>query len=160
MAKYSYMNKQTKILLVLLTGVIILVVLSQFLIKKQSENSLFGNEGKRNITSDREAGLPTAALKKDNQSVLIDFGDGYKLSDYVEAQTAYDALTKLAKNKKITVETTNYKFGIMVNKIGEKKNSNDRSWIYYVNGKTAPIAGDRYILNPGDKIEWKYEKNK
>ena len=46
----------------------------------------------------------------------------------------------------------------MVTKVGSKENSGEKAWTYSVNGKAAQIASDKFLVYPGDKIEWVYNE--
>ena len=46
----------------------------------------------------------------------------------------------------------------MVETIGDKTNSTDSAWIFYVNGKSADKGADQFEVFDGDIIEWKYIK--
>ncbi len=155
------MSKQTKILVLVLFIVVVLAIGSQKFIKKEANVSSPNNESGVSFNSKdilQPTSTPTPTVSPITQTVIIDFGDGNKVSDKIFAQTAYDAIVKLAKAKNIPIETKEYKFGILVTKVGDKANSNDKSWIYFVNGKVAPVASDRFTVVAGDKVEWKYQK--
>lgn len=152
------MKNQTKILLAVLVAIITIVVGSQTYLKKQPETTL-PVESKTVFNS--EAALKTLPPPdKDTIIVSLDFGDGKKISSNLFAQTAFDALEKIAKEKNLELVKKDYKFGIMVNKVGNKESGGDHSWMFYVNGKASNLASDRHIVNPGDKIEWKFVSTK
>lgn len=88
----------------------------------------------------------------------IDFGSGTKITGQVKAETAYDALVELAKKNDLPVETKDYSFGTLVTKIGSVSNTSEKAWLYFVNGKAAAVAGDKYNLGENDTIEWRYDK--
>ena len=73
--------------------------------------------------------------------------------------TVYDFMNALEKEGKITFTEKNYlgmgKFILSINGV---KNE-DKSWIYYVNGKKADIGVSNYKINKGDIVSWKYEKD-
>ncbi len=150
------MKKQKNIILIVLFIALLAVFAGQLILKQQPSLNL------KNVL-DRSAFIPQAVSPTVTPAILeqfvsIDFGDGSKISGEVMAQTAYDALQKVASGKNYTVEFKEYKFGLMVESIGQKKNSNEFAWMYSVNGKPGQIAADRYVVYPGDKVEWKYEK--
>lgn len=152
------MKKQKNIILVVFFIALLAVAAGQFILQQQPNLNL------KNVL-DRSAFIPqsvspTVTPAVLEQSISIDFGDGSKVVGKVMAQTAYDALQKLASEKKMTVEFKEYKYGLIVDSIGQKKNSKEFAWMYFVNGKPGQIAADRYVVYPGDKIEWKYEKIK
>lgn len=152
------MKRQKEILLSLFIIVILAVVAGQFILQKQPNLDL------KSIL-DRKAFVPesTSSAKAPvavEQTVSIDFGEGKKISGNVMAQTAYDALKKISDEKKLAVGFKQYKYGLMVEKIGETANSSGFSWMYYVNNKAGQIAADRFVVYAGDKVEWRYEKIK
>jgi hypothetical protein len=62
----------------------------------------------------------------------------------------------MAKQKNLGLKTKQYDFGVFVEQIGTIANTKDKSWIYFVNGKSGTVAADKQSLNAGDTIEWKY----
>lgn len=99
--------------------------------------------------------IQTSQNREKKVDLLIDFG-GKVIASYsgVYANNAYDVLKH--SNQEITVKE--YDFGIMINKMGNYKNSPTHAWLYFVNGKTATLAADKYKLQGGDRVEWKYTK--
>lgn len=73
-----------------------------------------------------------------------------------EETTAYDMLTMLAEENNIEIETEQYDFGIFVKSIGGFESSNEKAWIYFVNGESGQVSADKQIVKPGDLVEWKY----
>lgn len=84
--------------------------------------------------------------------------DGSSTATYsgVQAMTPYEALTKIASQKQILVQTKQYDFGVFVEAIAGKENTKDKTWIYFVNGKSGEVAADKYTLKQNDAVEWKY----
>ncbi len=74
----------------------------------------------------------------------------------VQATTPYDALVVIAKKNNLVLQTKQYDFGVFVEGIGDKKNTQAKAWIYYVNGKSGEVSADKYELKQGDSVEWKY----
>lgn len=72
--------------------------------------------------------------------------------------TVFGILEKAAQDNKIELVTKQYDFGIFVESIGGVENSKERSWIYFVNGKSGEVASDKYEISEGDLIEWRYIK--
>lgn len=152
------MKKQTKILAVILFVIVAVVIGSQIYLKKQPEVNL-PSEGKTTFNSKIDLKTPSPP-DKNMVTVSLDFGDGKKISSNLFAQTAFDALEKIAKENNLVVLKKDYKFGVMVNKVGEKTGGGDYNWMFYVNGKASNLAGDRHVVSPGDKIEWKFANTK
>lgn len=148
------MKNQTKALLAVLAVIIAIVVGSQIYLKKQPETTL-PSESQTAFNS--EAALKTSPTPDKNMiTVSLDFGNGKKISSNLFAQTAFDALEKIVKEYNLELIKKDYKFGIMVSKVGDKENGGNASWMFYVNGKASDLAGDRHVVYPGDKIEWKF----
>jgi len=91
----------------------------------------------------------------------IDFGNENKIS-YSEENykdlTAYDLLKKIAEKNNIEIKVKQYDFGVFIEEIDGKKNTAEKSWIFFINGKSATEASDKYKVQPGDLVEWKYIK--
>jgi len=69
-------------------------------------------------------------------------------------KTAFDGLVKETKEN---VETKDSPFGKMVNAInGIKGGTNNKYWIYFVDGKSATISADNYKCQGTEKVEWKF----
>ena len=78
------------------------------------------------------------------------------LIDSKEGLTAFD----LFKYAGVPVVVKKYDFGVYVQAVGGMKEGNGLFWIYYLNGKPAMQAADKYRVKKGDIIEWKLEKEK
>ena len=74
----------------------------------------------------------------------------------VSAKTAFEALQNLAQQENLDLKTKQYDFGVFVEGIGGVENTKEKAWIYFINGKSAEVAADKYELKNGDIIEWKY----
>ncbi len=77
-----------------------------------------------------------------------------------EKSTAYDAMTQLVADKKITAVFKEFSgLGYFVDEIdGVKTDKNaGKYWIYYLNGKPAQAGISQYILKNNDSLIWKYE---
>lgn len=146
------LKKQSIILIGVLAVVFVLVFLGQLVIYKQANISLPTFKARELPT------LEISSKSEESITVDVDFNDGNKLSGEVEAGSVYEALERLAKKNGIKVEAKQYKYGLLVEKIGQKQNSKDFFWSYSVNGKVGNIACDRYLVYPGDRVEWKYSK--
>jgi len=132
-----------------------ILVGQQFLLKNQVQNTSTSLTERQyaidNVT-------PTLRLRQKQIAVFVDFGNGRKLDGGVMATNAFEALTNLAKERNITVETKEFKFGRMVEAVDGVKNSNFAAWSYSVNGKLGQIAADRQPVNPKDTVMWEYKR--
>ena len=77
---------------------------------------------------------------------------------YVE-MTALDILLDCAEEKNIPVAFTGSKSTAYVTSIGglaSGQHGDMSGWIYTLNGESIMTPCGKCILNPGDKVEWKY----
>lgn len=74
-----------------------------------------------------------------------------------EETTVFAALEKLAGEKGWEIAAKDYEFGKLVEAIAGAANSQEKAWIYYVNGAAGDKASDKFELKAGDKVEWRYE---
>ncbi len=77
-----------------------------------------------------------------------------------EKSTAYDAMTQLVADKKITAVFKEFSgLGYFVDEIDGVKTdkSAGKYWIYYLNDKPAQAGISQYILKNNDSLIWKYE---
>lgn len=94
-------------------------------------------------------------------TLVIDDGTGNPRSFNLEAKegaTVFDLLKEAADQADLKLEYSESDFGVMVNAIGDKKGGQDKKyWLFYVNGKMAPVSADKQGVKPGDKIEFRFE---
>lgn len=150
------MKKQTRLFIIVVVVLILTVGVAQYILSNQTNFKLTDFQ-KRNLSEVSETVVsPKETVKAEN--VSIDFGNGQKMTGQVSTQSAYQALVKVSKDNSLNVLVKQYKYGVMVEKVGEAANSKNSAWMYWVNGKPGQIASDRYIIYPGDKVEWKFSK--
>jgi hypothetical protein len=101
---------------------------------------------------------PTAEVKKTVVTLVLNDGDAIASYSGIAAQNAFEALRVVATKENIPLVTKQYDFGIFVQKVGEKESGNVMSWIYFINGKSGDVAGDKATLKSGDIVEWNYTK--
>ena len=92
-------------------------------------------------------------------SIVIDFGNGRKVTDRVSVSTpttAYDILVKTLQKEKLELKTKKYDFGVFVESVDGFASTADKAWIYYINSVSGTVAADQYTLHPGDMVDWKY----
>lgn len=75
-----------------------------------------------------------------------------------QEKTAFEALQKVVKDNNWPLITKQYDFGVLVEGINGKINTKDKAWIFLVNQEAGKMAADKQKVNPGDVVEWKYEK--
>ena len=71
--------------------------------------------------------------------------------------TVLGYLEMAAEAAGFTIETSEYIYGRFVESIaGVKNGRDDRNWLYWVDGDFANMAADRYFIEDGGEICWKY----
>lgn len=150
------MKNQTRMLIYVVAVVVLLAGTFQYFSQGKINLTLPNLEGRNALKPDDNLSAPTEALKV--QNVSIDFGNGQKLTGEVSTQSAYQALAKVVNDNNIKVEAKQYKYGIMVTKVGDVESAATTGWMYSVNGKPGQIAADRYIIYPGDQVLWEFKK--
>jgi heme/copper-type cytochrome/quinol oxidase subunit 2 len=97
-------------------------------------------------------------IETTSPAVSVTIFDGVTTATYsgIQALTPYEALTKIASQQQISVQTKQYDFGVFVEAIAGKENTKDKTWIYFVNGKSGEVAADKYTLKQNDTVEWNY----
>lgn len=151
------MKKQTVILLVAAIGIVAILGFGQFLLRtSQTENNTFQNstlrrESVNNIVETQKQ-IPPGQVR-----VIIDFGQGKTLTGDLNAKTVFDGVNTLSQKNDLSFEYKKFKYGVLINKIGDKENSGNSGWVFSVNGASSTIAADRYVVNPGDIITWEYK---
>jgi len=96
-------------------------------------------------------------ISSSSVTFVLSTGDSIATYDGVIAGTAYDALKNVSSQQLFPIEMKQYDFGVFIEKIGDKKNTKDNAWIYYVNGISGDVASDKKIVKAGDVVEWRYE---
>jgi hypothetical protein len=94
-----------------------------------------------------------------NTQIVLDFGNGEALSRsqaFQRGETAYSILASLTDENDIPMNVQQYDFGVFVSSIGGFESGSNKAWIYFVNGTSGNVAADKYFLEPGDLIEWRY----
>ena len=100
---------------------------------------------------------PQVEVEQPKRQVLVVIENGEsKKEATVSAQTAFETLQNLAQQENLDLKTKQYDFGVFVEGIGGVENTKEKAWIYFINGKSAEVAADKYELKNGDIIEWKY----
>lgn len=144
-------KKKTWLLLIL----VILLITGGWLTKGRKKEKIEQVEKVEQVKQVKE--------KTDEARLILNFGER-EISTYSakidQGKTVLDILSQIAQENDFTLETKESDFGVLVEEIGDLKNSADRFWLYYVNDEMAEVAANQYELKPGDVVEWKYEKFK
>lgn len=114
-----------------------------------SGNKFFGISNPKKSATEVSQTLPAVTM-------TLDDGSSVATISGIRATTAYDALQQFSAARNLPLETDQFDFGVFVKKIGDKQSLRDMAWIFFVNGKSAEAAADKYLLNDGDSVEWKY----
>ena len=108
-----------------------------------------------------ESGSTISKSTQEEISLIIERPDGRvstrRMSSVPSGTTAFD----LFSLGDINIEYEDYSFGKLVTSIDgvAQGGEEDKYWIWYINGSLASVGSDGYIVQPGDEITWKYEKN-
>lgn len=132
----------------LLTGIVIVII---------ALGGFFTFKNRRSIVS-KKTNEQAVVEQKSTVTLIIDSEDDVATYSGIQATTAFEALSEVAVQNSINLKTKQYDFGVFVESIGEKENTSDRAWIYYVNGASGEVAADKRELNDGDIVEWRYVK--
>ena len=112
-------------------------------------------------TINQDKAVQQDSVNTQNVSLIIDFGNNESVNYSTipnKDQTAYTLLVEAASTNNLMLSTKQYDFGVFVEAIGDYKNSDEKAWIYYINGESATVAADNSELINGDFVEWKYEE--
>ena len=97
-------------------------------------------------------------------TIVINFGNGIALNYTITTKnaTVYGFLLEAAKpeNGNFTVKATYWASfdSMLVDQIGNAVGGTDNKWwLYYVNGVLGEMGCDKYIVENDDYIEWKFE---
>ena len=151
MQKTFQKRKVDKVLIILFI-ILASSIIAQFTLFRENKSNTSGSQ---TTTSGAKIDRDNT-IKNEGNKVTIDFGDGRKVTQNADAKSALSALEKVASGKGYKIITKEYKYGSIVEEVNRVKNTSANNWIYSVNGIPGKIAADRYILNPGDEVEWKY----
>ena len=122
---------------------------------------ILGGLGTLGILGRRPSPTPAPVIRveqpKLQAQVVIENGET-KIEATVSAKTAFEALQNLARQNNLDLKTKQYDFGVFVEGIGGVENTKEKAWLYFINGKSAEVAADKYELKAQDVVEWKYIK--
>jgi hypothetical protein len=117
----------------------------------------------QNLTPSTSPVIPHPEPEFKNPITLTINGEQYQL-EFKEKQTVYQFMQALSADsrKPFIFATKEYPgMGMFVESINDIKNEpqNNKYWIYYINNQPAKIGISNYLIQKGDKIEWKYENS-
>ena len=93
-----------------------------------------------------------------SSSLRIDYGEGRIVENVITVASEASVLESLRNLHEVQIKE--FDFGKLVEVIDGVKSGDGIYWIYYVNGTMGQVGANQYRLKPGDKIEWKLEKEK
>ena len=153
------MKNQLKIIIGI-TGVIIVAVIGVWGFlpagrQGSQNNAPVVNSSNQNINTNQETAIQT--------SLQIDRQDGSTVKVFSvkmeKDSTALVQLQKTAAGNDIVIDVKTSDFGSYVDMLdGLKGGTDNKYWMYSVNGKEASVGADQYKLSEGDVAEWKYTK--
>lgn len=69
---------------------------------------------------------------------------------------ALQLLQQVTTENTIVLDTKTSSYGTYINGIGGLVGNDKQYWLYYVNDKEASVGVDSYVLQNGDKVEFRY----
>lgn len=104
---------------------------------------------------------PSSTVNQTKVTLRINTGSavGNYPIPYIEGETAYQLLVRIASINHFTINATNYSWGIFVEGIGNLvQDGRDNFWFLYINGKSSEVGASDYIVKPNDLVEWRYHE--
>lgn len=90
-----------------------------------------------------------------NQKIIFGENKPQENTD-IEVKQGESVLDVISRTKKIEIKE--YSFGKLVESIeGTKNGTNNKYWIFYINGEESKVGAGDYKLKQNDKIEWKFK---
>jgi hypothetical protein len=88
----------------------------------------------------------------------LEVGDENYSSAYKQNRSVYELMVDLQMSDGLEFEATDYgpSLGYFVQSISGRR-GDDEYWSFYVNGDLAKVGVSSYVLDPGDKVEWRLE---
>jgi hypothetical protein len=91
--------------------------------------------------------------------MVIDFGEEEEMFEVeiMGEMSVMEVLEKGAGMNGLELEIKEFSFGKMVEKIGEVKSTNEKTWIYYVDGVAGSVGAGAMMVGGGEEVVWRYE---
>ena len=103
--------------------------------------------------------IPASASSVPVMHIVFSAGPNSYSADVKSGSTVYDAMLALASSTNFAFKSQYYSgLGYFINEINSQPNGGGTYWTLYVNGKYSNVGASQYKLQPGDSVEWKYEK--
>lgn len=143
------MNKKSFLFLLAATGVILISVVA--LTKTPPFNKTENPIPLSTPTQSTANYQVKVIVSAPNENLLLE----YEAKNEMDYQ-AFSVLKEALEQNNIPLKVENYDFGVFVKSINGLESSNEKSWIYFVNGESGQVAADKMKLKTGDLVEWKY----
>ncbi len=77
-----------------------------------------------------------------------------RIESTVSGKTAFSHLVENVPG----VKYKKYDFGFFIESINDLTGDNENFWAFYLNGEKSQTGADAVVVNPGEVVEFKYEK--
>jgi len=130
--------------------------------KEVSSNQvlIINNETKDNFVDNIYSTSKDNKIKEsneNNQLAYLNVLDKSYMTSFNEGETVYDIMVRL-KDKGLYFDYKKYpSLGVFVTEINGIQDGSGKYWIYYINNKEAQVGVSRYVVKPGDIIDWELE---
>lgn len=95
----------------------------------------------------------TSGVISNNNSVVIE-PKYVRIEATASGKTAFSHLVESVPG----VKYKKYDFGFFIESINDLPGDNENFWAFYLNGEKSQSGADSVVVNPGEVIEFKYEK--
>lgn len=122
-------------------------------------------KGPPNITQDNKTTTAFTTSTENFQTATLTVDDKNYTLQFNAGDSLFTAMRRLETSSVALFSFFGKEYagmGFFVNEINGIKNdaSNNKFWIYYINGESAKIGISLYNLKQNDLINWKYEESK
>lgn len=153
--------KNTQKIILGIIGVIIVAIIGVWGFG-QNRAPITNNNQNISINKNANAGAVNQDAKIQT-SLQIDRQDGSTVKVFSvkmeKDSTALAQLQKAAVDNAVVIDIKTSDFGSYVDMLdGLKGGTDEKYWLYSVNGKEAAVGADQYKLAEGDVAEWKFTK--
>ena len=150
------MFKKKKIkILILLTSTLLLFI-SFFIFIYKDTHKETNNSFPKNTLPNSPVSKEIKPNKNPEIKTTLEINEVSYKESITEQISVYDFMQKLQAEGKINFKDKNYSgMGKFVEEINGLKSSQNKYWIYYINGKEANVGISNYKINPGDVVSWK-----
>jgi len=133
---------------------VIIILAAVVLIAAGCAKKTINNTSTETTAKTDDATSTFTTLPADDNGTVASATTDSKLVSY-KGEDGKNALELLKKAAKVEYEDSAN--GAFVSSINGIKNSDKEYWIFYLDGKMAEVASDKYTTKSTDTIEWKYQ---